>query len=281
MTHLLVATDLSDRSERAQRRATLLARRHGLAIRLIHVIDAEQPDALIDSQHDQATSILQRLARTIETSDGIGCSTDVRTAGSVEAGIHSAVNDETRLVILGSHRKRPFRDLFLGGTSERIIAHAERPVLIVQGPPIEDYRKVLLTTDLSAGSREAADQLAGQSLIADASVMVLHVAGSLEQSATASNQATASGQEKMLAHAQAVAADALNRLVTESNLGMVAQRVEADPRPIAATILEVAEREATDLIVLTPRQPTGVETFLRYSVTTRMLNASPVDLLVL
>ncbi|RZU99236.1 universal stress protein [Spiribacter vilamensis] len=281
MNHLLVATDLSDRSERAQRRATLLARRHGLAIRLVYVIDTDQPAALIESQRDQVSTILQRLARTIETSDGISCSTDVRTAGSIEVGIQSSLSDDTRLIVLGSHRKRPFRDLFLGGTSERIIAHAERPVLVVQGPPIEDYRRVLLTTDLSAGSREAADQLASQSLIADASVTVLHVAGSLERSATASNQATDAGQEKMLAHAQAVAADALDRLVTESNLGMVAQRVEADPRPVAATILEVAEREGSDLIVLAPRQRTGVETFLRYSVTTRMLNASPVDLLVL
>lgn len=170
MTHLLVATDLSERSERAQRRATLLARRHGLVVKLIHVIDADQPAALIKSQHNQVFTILQRLARTIKTSDGVACSADVRTAGSIEAGIQSAAGDATHLIVLGSHRKRPFRDLFLGGTSERIIAHVERPILIVQGPPIEDYRKVLLTTDLSAGSREAADQLASQSLIADASV---------------------------------------------------------------------------------------------------------------
>lgn len=281
MSHLLVATDLSVRSERAQRRALLLARQYGLAIRLVHVIDADQPTGLIESQQTHITEILHRLARTIETSDGVHCRADVRVAESVEAGLHSAADADTDLVILGSHRKRPLRDLFLGGTSERIIAHAERPILIVQGPPIEAYHRVLLALDLAAGSAAAADQLLSQRLMAETALTVLHVTGAEEGSAVAPNQATDTGHEALLAQETSRARDALDRLVTASRRPMAAQRVAADPRPVATTIMEIAERESSDLIALAPRQRSASETFLRYSVTTRMLNASTVDLLVL
>jgi nucleotide-binding universal stress UspA family protein len=281
MSHLLVATDLSVRSERAQRRALLLARQHGLAIHLVHVIDADQPSGLIESQQAHINQILQRLARTIETSDGVQCRADVRVAESVEAGLHSATDADTDLVLLGSHRKRPLRDLFLGGTSERIIAHAERPILIVQGPPIEAYHRVLLALDLAAGSAAATDELLRQRLMAETTLTVLHVAGAAEGSAVAANQVTDTGHETLLAQEASMARDALDRLVTASGRPMAGQRVVADPRPVATTVMETAEREGSDLIALAPRQRTVSETFLRYSVTTRLLNASTVDLLVL
>jgi nucleotide-binding universal stress UspA family protein len=47
MTRILIATDFPVRSDRATRRASLLARKLGARLTLVHVVDADQPPSLI------------------------------------------------------------------------------------------------------------------------------------------------------------------------------------------------------------------------------------------
>ena len=51
MDRLLLATDFSTRSDRALRRAALIADKSGAAITLLHVIDDDQPKYLIERHH--------------------------------------------------------------------------------------------------------------------------------------------------------------------------------------------------------------------------------------
>jgi len=281
MTELLVATDLSPRAERAQRRATLLARQHDLPLRLVHVIDADQPSAVIDAHHQQANSILQRLARTIETSDGVGCVAEVQHARGVDAGIRAAVTDNTSLLVLGRHRRRALRDLFLGGTSERIIAHAPCPILVAQSAPIEAYHRLVVATDLTDGARGRLDALAACRLFDAASTDLVHIIGASDQSPVTANRMTDATRDLALAQEKTQAAQALHRLALDSKLGAVGERVETDPRPMDIALISLAEREGGDLLVLSPRGRTSPEAILRYSVTRRLLNDSPLDLLIL
>ena len=46
MRTILVATDFSERSDRALRRATLFARAQGAKLVLVHGVDDDQPDRL-------------------------------------------------------------------------------------------------------------------------------------------------------------------------------------------------------------------------------------------
>ena len=59
------------------------------------------------------------------------------------------------LLVLGPHRRRIFRDIFIGTTVERTIREADCPVLMANAAPVGPYRHVLLSTDLSEGSRDA------------------------------------------------------------------------------------------------------------------------------
>ena len=65
MKRIVAATDFSTRSDRALRRAVLLAVRHETSLHLVHVIDDDQPAYLIDRQREGATELLAEATRTI------------------------------------------------------------------------------------------------------------------------------------------------------------------------------------------------------------------------
>lgn len=57
---------------------------------------------------------------------------------------------------MGAHRRQVLRDVFVGTTIERVIRTAGRPVLMANSKTGERWRKVLVTTDLSDVSSDAA-----------------------------------------------------------------------------------------------------------------------------
>lgn len=57
---------------------------------------------------------------------------------------------------MGAHRRQVLRDGFVGTTIERVIRTAGRPVLMANSKTGERWRKVLVTTDLSDVSSDAA-----------------------------------------------------------------------------------------------------------------------------
>jgi universal stress protein E len=54
----LAATDFSTRSQRAVRRAGLLAQEHGAELALVHVVDDDQPQDLVALETREAERIL-------------------------------------------------------------------------------------------------------------------------------------------------------------------------------------------------------------------------------
>ena len=155
MKKIMVATDFSERSDRALRRATLLARQFEATMQLVHVVDDDQPRRIVDAERDEATTLLRQIAATLRDVDGVTCETRVILA-SPFVGIAQAVADATPdLLVIGPHRRQVLRDVFIGTTAERTIRSVDCPVLMVNATPAGHYRHVLQTTDLSDGSRDA------------------------------------------------------------------------------------------------------------------------------
>src|SRR6056297_3342504 len=155
MKKILVATDFSERSDRALRRATLLARRFGASLSIVHVVDDDQPRRIVDSEFDAASALLRDLRGTVETVDGIPCDTRVVLADPFAGIAQTAGEIAPDLLVIGPHRRQVLRDVFVGTTAERTVRSVDCPVLMVNATPVGDYRHVLQTTDLSDGSRAA------------------------------------------------------------------------------------------------------------------------------
>ena len=122
---LLCATDLSSRSDRAFRRAGLLARAAGAELVLLSVVDDDQPARLVASERREVTMLLGELSRAVHELEGLQPRLRVEVGDAFDAIIRVADAEEADLVVMGEHRKRLLRDVFVGTTIGR--RHAPRP----------------------------------------------------------------------------------------------------------------------------------------------------------
>ncbi|MDF3937033.1 universal stress protein [Pseudomonas citronellolis] len=152
---LLIATDLSSRSEKALQRAGALAKRFGCPWTVLSVVDEDQPAALVQQEATQVRLLLE--ARLVELTELGGSCPRIR----VEVGdpnqkiVASALEEDAELLVMGAHRKSTLRDIFVGTTVERVVRAGKLPVLMVNQPAAGEYRDLLLALDTSPASANA------------------------------------------------------------------------------------------------------------------------------
>lgn len=141
-THLLLPTDGSDAAQRAAEGALTLAHEHHAHVTALHVIQpfdlfAYAPDmvgvatAQYEQQaRDQARALLDAIearARAL----GVPCESRI----TVHAQTHEAVIATAReagcdLIVMGSHGRRGLAAVLLGSTTQKVLTHCQRPVLV-------------------------------------------------------------------------------------------------------------------------------------------------------
>lgn len=155
ISQILVATDLIGRSDRALVRAIQLKRELAATLTLLHVVEAGLPPELAQSRRAESIAILE--ARMLEVSEGslrhVVIEALVGDPFATIVGEAEARNAD--LIVLGEPGKQRLKDLFVGTTTERVIRHSERPVLVVKEASAEAYRRVLVAFDLSEGAGRA------------------------------------------------------------------------------------------------------------------------------
>lgn len=167
MDTIIVATDLSDRSEPALERALNLAAANGAACHVVSVVDDALPIELSDQL---AEGIEERIAKALK-----GRSSSAKTEISVLRGdvaemlIRFASMQDADLIVLGLHRRRMFLDNFRETTMTRIVAASRTPVLLVKDGGADDYTNALVPVSFSpscAGAIRAARAVAQDAKIA-------------------------------------------------------------------------------------------------------------------
>lgn len=156
INRLLVASDLSGRSDRAVERAVLLAGGLGAKLTVLHVVDDDLPASIADRRRDEARLLLS------EQLDGLKNAPMAREV-KIVFGSHAdtilavADADDVDLIVLGVHRNESSRPMFLGTTAERVVRAGRWPVLMVKNRPSAPYRDVMVAVDFSIYSRCALD----------------------------------------------------------------------------------------------------------------------------
>ncbi len=150
---LLLATDLSPRGDRALERAMQLAAQWGAELHVVNVIENELlPDPYlrreIATREGEAEAMVAPLAKRA----GIGTRVHVVVGGAASAVIETAMSKRVGLVVMAPAAYEAIATVVLGSTVERVLRHAEQPVLVVKRRCAGPYRSILVAVDLSDAS---------------------------------------------------------------------------------------------------------------------------------
>lgn len=170
MKTFLVATDLSERSDRAVRRAIRIAREHDGRCIVLHVFDDDMPSSLAPRMRVKSEIELNRF---VDSEKG-----DVDVTARVVSGDPLTVipdvarEEDVDLVVLGLHRKRRILDQLRETTMERLVRLMSRPVLLVRDHADHPYRKILAPVSYSPACATALS--AARTLAPDAEIASFH-----------------------------------------------------------------------------------------------------------
>ena len=153
MKRILVATDFSERSYRAVRRAALLAQASGASVLLLHVTDDDRDANLVAVETAAAREMLETLKNRLLA--GLPCEALVAPGDPFDGIVRVARKCEADLVVMGAHRKQLLRDIFIGTSVERVTRARVAPVLMVNREPAGAYARALACVDLSEHSAYA------------------------------------------------------------------------------------------------------------------------------
>ena len=155
MKKLLLATDLSPRSELALQRAMSLAREHGAALSVVHVVDEDLPPSLAEVTKSGAERIIRERLGALPDGPKVEVAVTILSGRASNEILGHAADDKAELIVLGLHRKGGLKEMFRGTTAERVIRTGNIPVLVVKSEAKKPYRRVVVGTDFSVHARRA------------------------------------------------------------------------------------------------------------------------------
>jgi nucleotide-binding universal stress UspA family protein len=262
------------------RRASIIARRPGSRLTLVHVIDADLPEGMAAAERNAASAILRDLVETLQTYDGIDADWLV-LVDDVYSGIHTAADEaDADLIIIGPNRRR-LRDVFTGTTAERVVKRTTRPVLVAVEQVTGPYRRTLLAVDFGEASRSATRQALSIGVFEHTDVVLMHAFEAPAEHLLKRAMEPADTVAKYVEDERQAASARLRELRAELDLPASGKCVVATEGSPARTILQSALDTDCDLIALGTSQPTGLERMLIGSVAESVIRDAHRDIMII
>ena len=265
MTELLVATDLSERSDIAMARAISLSKTLPANLTILYVIESDLPDEVADALQLTAEPLLRK--RIVELSGQGEFEFAVRIERGQDWAAISQMAQEGSfdLIWMGADRHSS-REMTRGSTIDRVVRVSGRPVLIVKSPAAGAYKHILAAVDFSLPSRHAADLAA--KLGPDAVLRLIHVYdGPLAGIFSGESEEEKIGRLHVTQVAQTPSMSEPPEIVVKKG-------------QIIGTLHDQVRDWPADLLVLGTHGRTGVGLAMLGSVAEEFVASSPCDLLV-
>ncbi len=203
----------------------------------------------------------------------------IESANPSQSLVEYADDHDIDLVVMGTHGRRGVERLLIGSVTEEVVRAAPCPVLTIRSTtevrPDRTVRRILVPVDFSEASEDAIKHAKEIALTYGAEIDLIHV---VEEAVYPS----AYGVEPVSIPTQEIidrVEDNLSDLVRE-DIGYEHAMVEAVVGYAPRAILDYAEENDTDLIVIATHGRTGLDRILLGSVTERVLRQSPTPVFV-
>ena len=276
---ILAATDLSTRSQRALRRAGLLAQGSGAELVIVHVVDDDQLQDLVEIERREAERILAEQIGAIAEERGIQCRSMVVIADPFDGILRTAAALEADLIVMGAHRKQLLRNIFVGTTVERVIRSGPQPVLMVNNEVEGPYRTVLALVDISEPSANAVRVARTAGLTGGAHTTLLHAFFPLGKGKMAMAGLNQASIDEYTISERQKATDELAAFLAENDLCVREWPVRVEEGGAFEVISRVVEETRPDLLVIGTHGRSGLLKVLLGSVSEEVLRSLDVDIL--
>lgn len=153
MKNILVATDLSVRSDRALQRALNLAKIYKAKLTILYVIDEDGPEVL----HKELSKLGKKeISESLKGKDkNIECKIEVVTGVPHVKILQTALKIKADMVVIGLHRHTSKGNSMMGNVIERVIKASLKPVLVVKERAEPEYKKILVAFDFNSHSKNS------------------------------------------------------------------------------------------------------------------------------
>lgn len=172
MKRILVPTDFSECATRALEFAASLAKKVSGEIFLIHVHEDENEDTISTSGewHSYVSSYTQELPHMIGLLKETKALMEeikkrdylhgIPVHDNIEVGVPGIMINKAAekymadIIIMGTHGAKGLKEFFIGSTAEKVVQHADRPVLAIKEKFTRELKEIIFASDFT---KEAED----------------------------------------------------------------------------------------------------------------------------
>jgi nucleotide-binding universal stress UspA family protein len=281
---ILYPTDFSHCADQAFDYAIHLARRYQAEIHILHAIVMANPDNYfrnIEEIYNQLKEIAEtKTDEAIKAHNAQDLKIEKLQLPAVSAGTMIpgyAKEYDIDLIVMGTHGRRGLGHLLLGSISEEVVRTAHCPILTIrerkEPMPAEKVERILVPIDFSQHSRNSLIYARELAASYGARLQLLHIieipnyppfylVDAISPTGAAPNLEDISKTE-------------LERFYNETEGPVVPIETHSVTGKAANSVIEFAQKNATDLIVISTHGRSGFEHMLLGSVAEKVARMSP------
>ncbi|MDZ7363270.1 MAG: universal stress protein [candidate division KSB1 bacterium] len=282
---ILWPTDFSRCATQALSHAVHLAKKHGAELHVMHATVLMQDDSYRLPNHEEIHRQLKDLAsrhlsstiRTLQTDDLVIKQANVRGISTAPAILAYAKENDIDLIVMGTHGRRGLGHLFLGSVAEEVVRLSVAPVLTIrereEPKPVTMMKQILVPLDFSNFSQRAlqyAREIAG---FYNARLQLLHVIQDFIPPTF--YLAAAASLSRVTPELKLKIKEAMEKLFEETAGPAVTAEYHVIEGYAAHDIVDFAQENNSDLIVIATHGRTGIEHMLMGSVTEKVVRRAP------
>lgn len=149
---ILMPVDFSTAGEPALAYAKSLAESNAAKVCFVHVMDPIFGPGKFYAGGEfsyvqlSSSEVRERVSRKIEDLqtglfEGIPTDFEIRCGNTFDEIVEAAVEQEADLIVMATHGYTGLKHVLLGSTAERVVRHAQCPVLVVRSQKLSEPRK--------------------------------------------------------------------------------------------------------------------------------------------